>query len=113
MAQAQIPFEYGVNDCALFVDSIYRKAFGVDLAGTIRGSYSDKLGAAKVLIKEGGWDGILLSRGFVKPKNINFVNRGDIVISDGAAGVWVGEKAIFAGNVFRPIDKIEVVYTKK
>ena len=95
------PFKYGENDCALFCNSVYKKAFGMDLAGDIVGTYSDEYHAARVFSKLGGWDGILLPKGFVKV-NRNLVRRGDIVISDAAAGIWLGNnKAIFAGGIFR------------
>jgi cell wall-associated NlpC family hydrolase len=103
-------FEWGVNDCALFVDSIYRQAFGIDLAGDIRGTYTDEYHASRTLVKLGHWDGILLPKGFIKIDRRQ-VKRGDIVISNGAAGVWLGTKAIFAGGATRPLGELDVAYT--
>lgn len=111
--EASKPFCYGSNDCSLFVDSIYRRAFGIDIAKDIRGSYNDKLGASKVLVREGGLSNILLQRGFIKLENKYRVGAGDIVMAEGAVGIWLGDKAIFVGGVFRTIKKIEEVYIIK
>lgn len=106
------PFEFGTNDCALFVNTVYKRAFGVDLAGDIPGTYNDEYHAKRTLAKLGGWDGILLPKGFRKTNNVS-IKRGDIVICDGAAGVYLGDcKAVFAGGVFRHKKEIETVYTR-
>ena len=112
LEQIKEPFQYGINDCALFVDSIYRKAFGIDLANGIRGTYNSEYGAAKILITNGSWEGLFTSRNFKKLFNKNFVKRGDIVISDGCAGIWVGNnKSIFARGITRDLSKIDEVYS--
>lgn len=107
------PFKYGSNDCALFCNNVYKRVFGIDIAGSIAGSYNDEYHAARTLVKLGRWDGILLSKGFIKVEK-NYINVGDVVTCEGALGIYVGDgRAIFAGNTFRTLDKIETVYTYK
>jgi hypothetical protein len=111
--ELQKPFQYGVNDCALFVNTVYKRVYGMDLAGDVVGTYNDEYHAAKVLVKLGGFDGIMESKGFEKI-NKNFVKVGDIVISQKAAGIFVGNgKAVFAGGAYHTFDMIETVYTFK
>jgi hypothetical protein len=106
------PFQYGTNDCALFVANIYQRVFGVDLADGIRGTYNDEYHANRTLVKLGRWDGILLPKGFTKVEK-HLIKRGDIVIAEGAAGIYSGfGKCIFAGGVSRPLENIETIYRK-
>ena len=110
---ALLPFEYGTNDCALMVVAIYKEAFDLDITDGVTPDYNDKLGATKMYVRCGGWDGLLLKKGFEKLKNKNFVSRGDIVIAEGAAGIWIGNNAMFAGGTFRQLSAVEVVYKYK
>lgn len=109
--QLKTPFKYGENDCGLFVHSVYKKAFGIDLASDLVKTYSDELHAIGTILKLGGWDKILVNRGFSKLDNINLIQRGDVVVCENAVGIYVGNcKAVFAGNVERKFDKIESAY---
>lgn len=106
---SQQPFEWGKNDCALMVASIYREAYGIELAEGIVGTYSDEYHGMRKIVELGGWDKILTDRGFTKI-NSNFVQRADFVVAEGALGIWVGTYAIFAGGITRTLDKIEATY---
>ena len=85
-----LPFAWGSNDCALFVANIYDEAFDIDLAEGIRGTYYDEYHGMRKIVELGGWDKLLTDHGFVKRDNINFVQRGDIVIFENSLGIWLG-----------------------
>lgn len=47
-------FRYGAMDCCLFVMNVIRDVTGVDYAEPWRGSYSNELGAFRIIKKHGG-----------------------------------------------------------
>lgn len=109
-AKMTAPFVWGQNDCALMVADIYRDVTGVDLAEGIRGTYDSEYTATRKIIQLGGWENILLSRGFSRIENKNYVQRGDVVIAENALGIWIGKTALFAGGVSRDMDQLTAVY---
>lgn len=48
------PFEWGTDDCALFIANWVAEALGVDPAADLRGRYRTRLGAARALRRAGG-----------------------------------------------------------
>jgi len=46
------PFEWGKNDCMLFVADCIERMTGVDVAESLRGAYSDEQGARDVIKSE-------------------------------------------------------------
>ena len=56
------PFAWGSQDCALFAADCADACTGVDPAADLRGTYSDALGAARVLAELGGLSGIAAAR---------------------------------------------------
>lgn len=52
------PFEWGKNDCALWVSRYIEELTGFDPASNYRGSYTTKLGAFRILRKSGGLEGL-------------------------------------------------------
>lgn len=99
------PFEYGFQDCALFVCNCIREMTGEDPAAGFRNRYSDRKGALR-LLRNGGLEGIIekiASEKQVPEIPPLFARRGDVVLvetSEGAALAIVdltGEKAVGAG----------------
>lgn len=112
-AKMTAPFVWGTNDCALMVADIYLAVTGEDLAEGIRGTYDDEYHAMRTIVELGGWDNILTQRGFVQLSNFNFLQRGDVVISDNALGIWIGNGALFAGGLIRDRSQIVSAYRKE
>ena len=56
------PFEWGVNDCALFACDCVQACTGIDPAKGIRGTYSTEAGAAKVIKRGKGLGAIAANR---------------------------------------------------
>lgn len=48
------PFAWGTQDCALFAADCVSACTGVDPAADVRGTYTDALGAARVVSSHGG-----------------------------------------------------------
>lgn len=61
-ARAAQPFEWGVFDCCLFAADAVLAVTGHDPAADLRGTYSTEAGAARVLRRWGGVDGIAVAR---------------------------------------------------
>lgn len=53
-----MPFAWGVNDCCLFAADAVLALTGKDVAADVRGSYSDALGAARIIDARGGLSAI-------------------------------------------------------
>ena len=107
---AKLPFLYGKNDCAQFVATIYRNAFGIELIKNIP-AYGTKYTAYRTIVKLGGWEKLLIDRGFEKTST---PSRGDVVVCENALGVWLGNnKAIFSGGVFRSMENITAAFKYK
>jgi hypothetical protein len=91
-----VPFEWGVNDCCLFVADMTIAITGVDPAATFRGTYKTELGAMKALKKQ-GFDDVeaVLNGAFGSTVSRLDVRRGDVVLFENAgrdiAGVMFGE----------------------
>ncbi|MFW2541538.1 DUF6950 family protein [Primorskyibacter sp. 2E107] len=47
------PFEWGVNDCALWCASAVRYETGFDPAGDLRGTYSTRVGCHRIIMAAG------------------------------------------------------------
>ena len=87
-------FEWGTNDCCMFVFRVAEAITGVDYAKPYRG-YKTSKGAARRLLKYGGIDGVA-KNSFGKSKTPLLAKRGDAVSfksgDDIALGVCVGDK---------------------
>jgi len=100
-------FQWGRDDCCLFVGDIIKAMTGFDPAKSFRGKYSTSLGAYKELKRRGFSDvgdlanKMALAMGF-KKVDINFAKNGDIVstlIEDHVSlGVVQGEYGVFVGS---------------
>jgi hypothetical protein len=49
LERARVPFQWGVNDCALFAADGIRAIAGVDIAEDFRGKYDDEAGAFELI----------------------------------------------------------------
>jgi hypothetical protein len=99
-------FEWGSFDCCLFSCDAVLAITGVDLAADFRGSYSSELGAARLLAKYRGVEGIawkVAAEHSILEVPVLMAQRGDIVIMDGERGPTLGivaphgDKALFLG----------------
>lgn len=95
-------FTWGVNDCCIFAANAVRLLTGQDFAADLRGTYKTKLGAARVLKKHGGIEGIM-ARTALSEQAVEFAQRGDVVqLGEGhkaTLGVCVGSAAAFVNSI--------------
>ncbi|TCP33279.1 hypothetical protein [Sphingomonas sp. BK235] len=92
-------FRWGELDCALFAAGAVLAQTGVDLAAAYRGHYSTARGSVRALRRFG--DGTLEATIDAALPRIEpaFARRGDLVMVDGMAGVSIGPRALFVGDV--------------
>ena len=87
-------FEWGTNDCCMFVFRVAEAITGIDYAKPYRG-YKTSKGAARRLLKYGGVEGVA-NNSFGESKKPLLAKRGDPVLvksnDDLALGVCVGDK---------------------
>ena len=101
----QFPFEYGVNDCALFAADAVKVMTGTDFAADFRGKYKTALGAAKAL-KSAGYDNLeALAADKFKEVPPLTAKMGDLAILDTPEGPALGivlgaEIATASGRVY-------------
>lgn len=92
-------FSWGTLDCALFAAGAVLAQTGVDLAADFRGRYRTARGSVRALRLFGA--GTLEATIAAKLPAIEpaFARRGDVVMAGGIAGVCVGPRALFVGEV--------------
>lgn len=92
-------FSWGTLDCALFAAGAVMAQTGVDLAADFRGRYRTARGSVRALRRFGA--GTLAATIAARLPAIEpaFAQRGDVVMADGIAGVCVGPRALFVGEV--------------
>ena len=73
-----VPFEWGKYDCCLFAGNAVLSMTGTDHAKDFRGKYNSEEGAQELLEEKGGLVAYLDS--VLTPKEINFAQRGDVVM---------------------------------
>ena len=87
-------FQWGTNDCCMFVVRVVEAITGEDHGKPYRG-YKTAKGAASRLLKHGGVDG-LATKEFGEPKPPLMAKRGDVVSFETngeiALGICVGDK---------------------
>lgn len=80
------PYEWGTNDCIIFAAGCVEAMTGVDLAAEHRGTYTDELGAARIIARAGA-DSLAGFVALYLPETpLSLVQRGDIVIAEGPEG---------------------------
>jgi hypothetical protein len=91
-----IPFEWGVHDCALFAGEHLKALTDFDITHDFVGKYTDAEGAVAAL-KDAGYDNLLdLCQKNFPEVPVAFVRHGDVVILDGgdtgyAVAIVLGE----------------------
>jgi len=77
----QMPFEWGVNDCCLFVADWILIATSNDVAVDFRGAYSTKIGAFKTIFKLGFNDvKSVFKHSLNKEVALSYAQRGDVAL---------------------------------
>lgn len=82
------PFEWGIQDCALFVCDAVLTMTGTDLAADFRGSYSTRLQAARALRSFGCYDigqlaDMIAVRYAIPEIGVTQAGRGDVILVQG------------------------------
>jgi hypothetical protein len=85
--RANTPFEWGKQDCCLFVCDATLMMTGIDLAADFRGSYSDALSAARAVKEYAGAGVEALAEKMAAAHGIQeippaYAQRGDVVLFD-------------------------------
>jgi len=110
-------FVWGESDCIMWTTSIIEKYTGVDLASELRGKYSTEKEALKLLKEKNLYTRTVEKLG--EPmKNINFIKRGDLVLSiKDEMGICIGNKIAFLtkedGTTFHPISVCKYAWSIK
>lgn len=72
------PFQWGVNDCALFAADWVLLLTGVDHAEGLRGQYHDEAGAQRLIARAGGMQAFARK---LPEKPAGLVQKGDVVLA--------------------------------
>lgn len=79
-SRADQPFEWGVNDCALFAADAVLIMTGTDYAEEFRGNY-DSEGGAKIELSKANKNGLVgVLNDKLEPIDLDFCQRGDVVL---------------------------------
>lgn len=89
-ACAQLPFEYGQHDCALFAAGCVAAMTGVDLAAKWRGKYSTLKGGLTALKRAGFADHLAFAAAHFEEIPPAFAAPGDLAVLDGPEGAVLG-----------------------
>ena len=93
-----MPFEWGVNDCAMFGADAVEAITGTDIGPDFRGEYSDQKGARAALRKHGKGTLLKTYQDRLPEKPKAFAQRGDLIWNGFAIGVCYGSIALFIGE---------------
>jgi hypothetical protein len=112
LERREIPFEWGKNDCCLFVADAVRELHNIDFAENFRG-YKTKFGAMRRLYAYGGLEKLVDS--MLITINRFAAQRGDVILfpSTGgdALGLCVGR--VFASAGPAGVKFLSMAYAKK
>lgn len=93
------PFQWGRHDCALFMAGAVLAMTGQDFGEPFRGRYRSAAGAARALRRWGSGDlPSTLSAALGPAVPLALAQRGDVVMVEGACGLLMGRRALFAGD---------------
>lgn len=114
----QRPFVWGTHDCVMAAADAVKGMTDKDPAQAWRGQYATRTGAARVLLENGGLEGMVCEALGAPLENPRFAQRGDLVLVDtGAEGpaiaVVVGAEAAgpgLEGVVFAPMKDWRVAW---
>lgn len=105
------PFEYGVNDCALFAANAVKEMTGVDFAEDFRGKYNTALGAKKAL-KAAGYNSLEdLAADKFKEIPALTAKMGDLAILDSPDGPALG--IVFGAEIATVSGRVHLTDIKK
>jgi len=88
--KSEVPHVWGEWDCVIFCAMAVEEMTGENLIADIKGAWTSKIGAARV-IKNNGFDSLgdmVADR--LKEKPLPFIKRGDVVLCDGPDGEFIG-----------------------
>ncbi|WP_145395991.1 DUF6950 family protein [Paracoccus sulfuroxidans] len=111
-----IPFQYGVQDCALFTASCVEAQTGEDPASDFRGRYTTELGGLRK-IRAAGFDDQrdFVAKTFHEITDVVYTQVGDIVIlNEGPLGLCVGDRVAAVGEegiYFVSLDDIQRAFS--
>jgi hypothetical protein len=74
------PFKWGINDCVMFAADVVQAMTDTDLAEQFRGTYSDEIGAKRLLKGLGGIDSLVSSKLGAPMISPLVAQRGDVVL---------------------------------
>lgn len=105
-ARRATPFEWGKNDCSLFVADAIMAMTGIDVAKELRGKYSTEIGAYKIISEYGEIEDVVEALGCpikLFKSSVATLARGDIalVVLEGnkrAIGINLGRNVAFTGK---------------
>lgn len=93
--QRSADFVWGENDCALFAAGAIKAVTGQDLGVWYRGQYQSESGAARILKQHGFADLQAFLDHWLPTIDMHAMQRGDLAMFNGAAGVCFGAGAVF------------------
>jgi hypothetical protein len=104
--RADAPFEWGVNDCALFAADGIRAFTGVDIAEDFRGTYSSEAEALAVVKRVCNGDNVADAAAYCAAKhelreldNPLMAQRGDLVIANAPSCQQIAGLVGLSGHV--------------
>lgn len=94
------PWEWGAADCCTAACDVFQRLHGIDPMDPLRGRYSSRLGALRLIAQEGGWlemgqrladrAGLILSGG--EPGDIGvIVTQGQFALGICIGKTWAGK----------------------
>lgn len=92
------PFEYGVNDCCIFISGAVLEMTGEDPMAEFRGKYDSLKTSIKVIKEIGAGTLEATLDGKFPEVAISYAHRGDLAFFDGSVGVVMGDFAYFASD---------------
>jgi hypothetical protein len=95
---ADTPFEWGWNDCLMFVAGAIDAVTGQDPADEHRGQYRSQTGAVRYLKKLGFDSPEACLDALFERVPAAFARRGDVVLAEDCAGLCMGNLALFLGE---------------
>ncbi len=94
-AARDVPFQWGIHDCATWAFDVRRALIGVDAAAAWRGRYGTALGSRREMLRLGWADLPAMGRALLgEPLRPVTAQRGDIVLG-AAFGVCIGSQGAF------------------
>ena len=106
------PWQWGVADCCTAACDVFARLHGIDPMAPLRGRYSTRLGAGRLIARHGGWqamgDALAARSGLVvmeegRPGDLGLIDAGGGTLALGictAPGVWAGKSESGMATVY-------------